>query len=394
MVTIDKTSMIGTGSYGAVYLAQYNELKCAAKVIHSTLFMFNIPGKPNVAEQFEKECLVISRFRHPNIVQFLGTFRDPDTLFPVLLMELMERNLTALLEESTEPLPYGKQISICHDVSLAITYLHSVGFIHRDISSNNVLMKGSAAKLTDLGVSVLMDSDVTSRLTTCPGTEVYMPPDSVRERPDYTEKIDCFSFGVLGVQILTRRFPQPGRRHCEVTTLSGRVSSSEVVRVVPELERRRGHLDMISATHPLLELLRKCLKDKESDRPSSVDICRYIGRLRKIEEVEAQLRCRANAATNEECSLDRIAEEEVQQLKASLESCHSQIERLTNETELQREEISRLEREKAELVQTPSNPSQQVHMLIPHLVCYRDKKDHQNIERTTPLKGLDFVERL
>ena len=39
--------------------------------------------------------------------------------------------------------------------------------------------------------------------TLCPGTDVYMPPEAVQDEPVYTEKIDCFSLGVLIIQILT-----------------------------------------------------------------------------------------------------------------------------------------------------------------------------------------------
>ena len=46
-------------------------------------------------------------------------------------------------------------------------------------------------------------------LTMCPGHDVYMPPEAL---PDidlhkYTEKFDCFSFGVVVIQVLTREFP-------------------------------------------------------------------------------------------------------------------------------------------------------------------------------------------
>ena len=353
-VTIKKESIVGSGAYGVVYLAKWNELTCAAKIIHDNLSTFHVPGKPSVATQFEEECTKIKEFRHPNIVQFLGTIRDPDNMFPVLLMELMEKSLTALLEETTEPLTYCRQISICHNVSLAITYLHSAGFIHRDISSNNVLMKGDTAKLTDLGVSVLINSCAPSRQTTCPGTEVYMPPDSVKERPNYTEKIDCFSFGVLGVQILTRRFPQPGERYSAVTILQEASNGTpmELLRVVPEVERRKSHLDLISPTHPLFELLRKCLKDKEPDRPSAVEICRYVAHLRDIEEYEVKQRSRSSSTSSNATGAEATAPKAnptVSLLESSMESRQSRVEQLLSDNEQLRETISGLEREKAAL---------------------------------------------
>jgi serine/threonine protein kinase len=347
-VSITKSSVIGRGAYGIVYSARWKELTCAAKIIHSTLLVLE---KPEVVEQLEMECLIISRFRHPNIVQFLGMTRDSDTMFPVLLMELMERSLTVLLEESVEPLPYSKQIDICHDIALAITYLHSAGFIHRDISSNNVLMKGDTAKLTDLGVAVLINSRAPSRLTTCPGSEVYMPPDSVGENPNYTEKIDCFSFGVLGVQIATCKFPCPGTRYIPLK------NSRNLVQVVPEVERRRDHLNMIDPTHPLLDLFRSCLKDEEPDRPTAVDICRHVAHLRaKAKESVASNVPNTYSGTLVTGSLSRLSQVSV------AESYESRLEQLRIENEHKDKEIIRLKREKAELLQLSS--SQQVSSMI------------------------------
>jgi hypothetical protein len=37
----------------------------------------------------------------------------------------------------------------------------------------------------------------------CPGNDDYMPPEAVQDKPEYTEKIGCFSFGVITLQILT-----------------------------------------------------------------------------------------------------------------------------------------------------------------------------------------------
>ena len=72
------------------------------------------------------------------------------------------------------------------------------------------------AKVADFGMSKLIASSGISRrlsmisLTHCPGTEVYMPPKAFRGSPEYTDKLDCFSFGPLVIQIITCLFPNPG----------------------------------------------------------------------------------------------------------------------------------------------------------------------------------------
>ncbi len=101
-VQLFKNDTLGTGSYGAVCKAKCDQLLCAAKLLYPVLFQMTAPdpGKEHRRpfRRFETECAFLSRINHPNIVQYLGTYRDPDTNAPVLLMELMDESLTHFLE--------------------------------------------------------------------------------------------------------------------------------------------------------------------------------------------------------------------------------------------------------------------------------------------------------
>ena len=72
----------------------------------------------------------------------------------------MDSSLTRFLEQSEEPLPFHTKVDICHCIALALAYLHSNGIVHRDLSSNNVLLigPGNRAKVTDFGMSKLADA--------------------------------------------------------------------------------------------------------------------------------------------------------------------------------------------------------------------------------------------
>ena len=123
-------------------------------------------------------------------------------------MELMDESLTRFLERSQQPLAYNIEVDLCHDIAKALAYIHSKEIIHRDLSGNNVLLLAGRAKITDFGMSKLLDSNRRmTPLTMCPGTLAYMPPEALSEPPVYSKKIDCFSFGVLQIQIMTRQFP-------------------------------------------------------------------------------------------------------------------------------------------------------------------------------------------
>ena len=287
-VQLLKDQILGIGSYGKVCKAECDGLLCAAKVIHETLF--DPTAQQLIAPQrehrlpmrrFEQECEFLSTIRHPNIIQYLGMHQDPDTRLPVLLMELMDDSLTHFLETSTQPIPYHIQVNICHDITLALSFLHSNGIVHRDLSSNNVLMTGNIqAKLTDFGMARLGDMNPRATqltFTMCPGTEVYMPPEAVKDKPVYTEKIDCFSFGVITVQIMTRLFPQPGDRQKEIEIENIGI----VMKPISEHERRQNHIGRIDSNHPLLKIALSCIQDKDTERPNAQELCKMVRTLKE-----------------------------------------------------------------------------------------------------------------
>ena len=163
---------------------------------------------------------------------------------------------------------------ICKDVAAALSYLHSPlnVIVHRDLSSNNILLSGTTetvncqcicAKVSDFGISRLIDKDRFEKTlsTLAPGTKGYML--SWRCAGKYNEKFDIFSFGVLMVQTITMLPPNP----------SDRVDSS--CRIVPELKRRKDHLQQIEG-HPFQDLVLRCLQDEQDKRPTAAEICRSL----------------------------------------------------------------------------------------------------------------------
>ena len=267
---------LGIGSYGAVYKAKCDQLVCAAKVLHPILFQTRDPAAYRIVERFQREIDFLSGLRHPNVIQYLGSCADPETRMPVLFMELMDESLTSFLERPADPppLPLHVQVDIGHDVAQALSHLHRHEVLHRDLSSSNVLLIGSRrAKVTDFGMAKLLGSDPHLTPTYCPGTNAYMSPEALVDPPTYNSKLDVFSCGVLFVQLITRKWPNPGPRTYTVPINDSRFPSGRVLVEVPELERRKEHLDLISPTHPLLEVALDCLKDKEGQRPTAEQLC-------------------------------------------------------------------------------------------------------------------------
>ena len=373
-VQLLKDQSLGIGSYGAVCKAKCDDLLCAAKIIHPTLF--DPTALQQVAPQkehrlpirrFEQECEFMSAIRHPNIVQYLGMFRDTDTRLPGLLMELMDNSLTHFLESSTQPIPYHIQVNICHDVSLALSFLHSNKIIHRDLSSNNVLLISNVrAKVTDFGMARLGDINPQATRftgTMCPGTDVYMPPEAVQDKPVYTEKIDCFSFGVIIVQTLTRQFPKPGDRLQEVELNHPGLPKRKLLMQIPEVERRQNHISQIDPNHSLLPIALDCLKDKDSKRPSAHQLCERVADLKGMPKYRDSARAvedsrdeviRSQATSNDEKDRTISAkEEEIQRLRQQLQQERDQANRRLEERvrQLQQTKDQQLEEKERQLNQ-------------------------------------------
>ena len=291
-IQLFKEETLGIGAYGKVCRAKCDNLPCAAKIIHETLF------DPTAEQQmprgrehrlpirrFEQECQFLNTIRHPNVIQYLGMYTDPDTGLPVLLMELMDDSLTHFLEAATQQIPYHIQVNICHDIAMALTFLHTNGIVHRDLSSNNVLLISNVrAKVTDFGMARIGDINPrASRLTftMCPGADVYMPPEAIQDQPVYNEKIDCFSFGVIVIQMLTRQFPKPGDRMQKVEINHPDYPRRTMMMCIPEVERRQNHISLVDPNHTLLPISLDCLKDRDVERPSAQQLCERAAALKE-----------------------------------------------------------------------------------------------------------------
>ena len=373
-----KTKPLGNGSYGAVYKAICDDLPCAGKILHPTLFQSNDPGASTTMRQFEQECSFLSAIRHPNIVQYLASWQDPETRLPVLLMELMDDSLTKFLEQSQEPLSFHIQVNICHDIALALAYLHANDIIHRDLSSNNVLLigAGNRAKVTDFGMAKFFDVNRTTlpSQTMCLGILVYMSPEALDEPPKYTKKLDIFSFGVLVIQIITRQFPKPGSR--TETVRDPRSPTRRTEMPVLETERRKSHIDLIIPTHPLLKIAKECLNFKEKDRPSAEELCYRLSALKEDDHYRQsvqQVQVRSIPA--------QIVEKERQ-----LQDVERQLAHLTGKKRLYKKRLKELWEEKQQLQQELRTKDKVLRQEAERLKCERELEVQQLTARQAQLE--------
>ena len=278
-VEVLEDKMLGEGAYGVVKMGRYYGLDCAVKKLKPSMFPAGMKQLDQTTElilqSFFNECEKMSKIRHPNVVQLLGVFSDKSNRLPVIVMELMSESLSRLLHR-TKALPYHIDVNIMHDVAQALAYLHSFKppIVHRDLSSNNILLtEGFRAKITDLGVAkVAKGSFLAWDDTPAPGTLVYMPPEVRKIPAELTPAMDIFALGVNMIQIRTHKFPRPG-----LEFVSGRLGFSKMV---PEKDRRRDHLDLVSRTDIIKPLMLDCIRDNPKDRPTGMKLCERLSKVK------------------------------------------------------------------------------------------------------------------
>ena len=267
---------LGRGSYGVVVEIKTSGLRCAGKKLHDSFFAFASPQeKRAIKERFVEECLRLGRLRHPNIVQLLGVHFRRGSAVPTLIMEYLPMTLSQCLERYPDIPDYLKN-SVLHDVALGLLYLHQQvpAIIHRDLTANNVLLASTmSAKIADLGVARIVNlnpAQMTAKMTICPGTPAYMPPEALSNKPLYNTSLDCFSYGNLIVHTVVQNWPLP------LPLLQADSQNPGLLKPLTEVERRAEYLEQMGGVHPLRQMAERCLHNDPRQRPTAARIVQEL----------------------------------------------------------------------------------------------------------------------
>ena len=232
---------LGRGGWAVVRVAKFRGLRVAAKFLH------NLIVSDYNQQLFVREMSIAARVRHPNLVQFIGAMMEGE---PIILTELMATSLRAVLE--CRPFNPAETTSISLDVARALNYLHLMHpdpIIHRDISSANVLLEPGPNNSWRARVSDYGSANFLQQLRTAgPGNPTYAAPEAGNPSQQ-SPKMDVYSYGVLLLEMCSRRFPNP--EECEA--LLQRVQQPAMV-----------------------ALIRQCMEREPMRRPTISDIIRQL----------------------------------------------------------------------------------------------------------------------
>jgi serine/threonine protein kinase len=207
---------LGEGGMGMVYKAHHvhlNRLSAVKVLLPQTALI------PDAVKMFRREAQLASSINHPNSV-IIYDYGEVDAHLFYLAMEFIPgRSLANIIEpkdQSPNPLPMTRALSIARQICDALDTAHQSGIIHRDLKPQNVMVcerpnRPDLAKVVDFGIarSLTVQSGYETVPGTVMGTAAYMSPEQALGDTDLDARSDIFSLGIVVYQMLSGTLPFP-----------------------------------------------------------------------------------------------------------------------------------------------------------------------------------------
>ncbi|HEY9653467.1 MAG TPA: serine/threonine-protein kinase [Coleofasciculaceae cyanobacterium] len=214
---------LGQGGFSRTYLAQdtgrFNELVTLKELTPTNQGTYALQ---KAEELFQREAAMLHKLSSPQIPRFWEFFREGKRLF--LVQDFIDGKTYQLLLE--ERIASGKTFSESEIVKLfqqllpVLSYLHSFGIIHRDISPDNIICRASdeLPVLIDLGGVTQIPQEVPTSVGSSPTSaspnsttrlgKIGYAPDEQLRLGIAAPHSDLYALGVTALVLMVGKSPQ------------------------------------------------------------------------------------------------------------------------------------------------------------------------------------------
>ncbi len=195
-------TLLGRGGMADVYLAYDVILKreVAVKVLKSDMSSDDV-----ALERFKREAGAVTQLSHPNIVDVYDVGDDGDKHY--IVMEYVKGYTLKQLIKKRGPIPYKEAVWLMKQLAGALMEAHRNNVIHRDIKSQNVLIKDDGTvKLSDFGIALASGAMQITHKDSVLGSVHYLAPELAQGK-QATMQSDIYSLGIVFFELLTGDVP-------------------------------------------------------------------------------------------------------------------------------------------------------------------------------------------
>ncbi|XP_057480811.1 mitogen-activated protein kinase kinase kinase YODA-like [Actinidia eriantha] len=252
-----KGKLLGRGTFGHVYVGFNSDSgeSCAMKEV--TLLSDDAKSKES-AKQLGQEIALLSRLRHPNIVQYYGSETVDDKLY-IYLEYVSGGSIYKLLQEYGQ---FGELAirSYTKQILSGLAYLHSKSIVHRDIKGANILVDPNGRiKLADFGMAKHIAGQ------SCPlsfkGSPYWMAPEVIKNLNGCNLMVDIWSLGCTVLEMATAK---PPWSNFEGVAAMFKIGNSKDLPAIPDHLSDDGK-----------DFVRQCLQRNPLHRPTAAKLLEH-----------------------------------------------------------------------------------------------------------------------
>ena len=204
---------IASGGFGSVYLAETPRPDGSMRQVALKLLHAKWSENEEIASRMRDEARLLSRVRHPNIVEVLDLTRIEGR--STIVMEYLEavdlNQVTGWAAESQQRVPLKVALEMASLVASALDVAYNYAapgqqplrVIHRDIKPSNIMIDGNGrVKVLDFGTArAEFDARESKTQEMAFGSLEYMPPERLFFEPE-TSNSDVYSLAATLFELL------------------------------------------------------------------------------------------------------------------------------------------------------------------------------------------------
>ena len=267
-------TLLGKGGFSEVYKAfDLDQFRYSAVKIHQLNPSWAESKKANYIKHACREYDIHRSLNHPRVISLQDVFEIEADSFATVLEYCEGRDLEFVLKQS-KLMTEREARSVIVQIVSALKYLNEIKppVIHYDLKPANVLIRQGEVKITDFGLSKVMDdecgSDGMDLTSQGAGTYWYLPPECFevgKTPPKISSKVDVWSVGVIFYQCLYGKKPFGNNLSQQLILHERTILNAKTVEFPSKPP----------VSQDAREFIKTCLQYRKEDRPDVLTLCTH-----------------------------------------------------------------------------------------------------------------------